>query len=377
MENDTVTLTKSQMNEKVDQGIRDYLAKNTAANVEVGGSRIEVGTPDRYKGVRIREVMAKMADNVSQRGASNYLKSAPEKAEFVAAFWINKTLNAHTKANELITTSDSLGGYLTPTEQEDAIMDYLRHTSVALQDASVVPMASDIQVVPVAGTAPSVTIEADELTITQATPTFSQATLTSKRHSGYVPVSWELEQDNTAGLVSYLADKFYEDLGKTIDSAVFHGPGTLVNGSGVFKNYSASVVMASAAFSSVDAGDLYSTMGALAGERRNGAKWYFKTSNFWANVASLTHDNTVRMFDPSMGMILGHPVREIWNGPDSGTGEVLGVFGNLRHFLVGSRLMNTQLKRIEEKTGITNYIFFTRLAYSNPLPGAYVGIEAA
>lgn len=344
-----------------------------------GYTNLSVGTPGEHKGVRVKEVMARMAANAKSRGADDYLNRNPEGAEVAAVFWIDKVLGAkaNTKANEIVTTTDSLGGYLTPTEQEGAVLDYMRYTSVALQDATVIPMGSDKMTVPVAGTAPAITIESDELTISQATPTFGQTTLTANRHSGYIPVSWEMEADNTASLAAFLADKFYEDLGKTIDSAIFHGPGTLVNGSGVFQNYSASSVLASAAFSSVTADDLYDAVGALAGERRTGAKWYFKTANFWANVAKLTHDSVVRMYDPTVNKILGHNVREIWNGPDSGTGNVLGIFGNLKTAIIGSRLMSTQLKRIENRDGTTDYVFFTRLAYANPLPGSFVGLVAA
>ena len=337
---------------------------------------IEVGAGE-YKGVSVRKTMDLMLENAKQRGADDYLKARPEAAEAVATFWIDKTMGAlRTKANELITTTDTLGGYLTPTEQESAIASYVRHTSIALQDAKVIPMHSDTMSIPVAGTAPAITIEANELTISQATPTFDQVQLVAKRHSGRIPVSWEMQADEGASLVAYLANAFYEDLGKTIDSAVFFGPGTLVDGSGVFNNYDSSAVLASAAFSSVVASDIYSAVGKLTPERRAGAGWYFRYDNFWDHIADLTNDST-KLYEPSQNTMLGHKVRELWTGPDTGTGAVLGIFGNLKGFIVGSRLMNTQLMKVENENGYTNFVFFTRLAYANPLPGSYVGLVAA
>jgi hypothetical protein len=53
------------------------------------------------------------------------------------------------------------------------------------------------------------------------------------------------------------------------------------------------------------------------------------------------------------------------------------VIGNLKNAIVGSRLMNTQLIKIPEKTGMTNFIFFTRLAYSNPLASAFAACQTA
>jgi HK97 family phage major capsid protein len=343
--------------------------------------RIEVTSGDRFKGVKVKEVMAKMAENVKRNyGSDDYMKGKPEAAEFVATFWIDKALGAaNQKANELVTTTTTLGGNLTPTEQEDAIIDYVRHTSIALQDATVQPMNSDIMTVPVQGTVPAVTIESAETTITQSTPTFNLATLTSKRHSGYIPVSWELEADNTANLASYLADKFYEQLGLKIDSAMFLGSGSEVDGSGVMVGYGLSSVMAggSTAFSSVYSGAVFSTIAALYPERRTGAKIYAGYGNVWAYLAKLTYGTDMPLFDPMSNKLLGYPVRELRQSVASASGKPVFVIGNLKNAIVGSRLMNTQLIKIPEKTGMTNFIFFTRLAYSNPLSSAFAACQTA
>jgi HK97 family phage major capsid protein len=373
---------EAKANAKVDEKVREELAKNTQENIEVKSPKIEMGTGDKHKGVQIKKVMAKMAEKASARGASDYMNADPERGEFVARFWIDKTMEAQgqTKANELVTTTDGVGGYLTPTEQEEAILHYVRLTSVALQKATVVPMVSDVMTHPVGGTGANVTIESGETSITQATPTFTIATLTSKRHSGYVPVSWELEADNTAGLVSYLADSFYEDLGKEIDSAVFLGPGTLVDGSGVMVGYGKSATLASAAFTSVTGAKVYETIGKLAPRFRAGADCFVGFENAWTylpTLAAMPSGTEVPIWDKMSGKISGFPLVELEQAQASGSGNTLLTIGNLKNFLIGSRLMNTQLKRIEEKTGLTNYVFFTRLAYANPLPNAFSSLVGA
>lgn len=372
---------EAKANAKIDEKVREELAKNTTQNVEVKG-KIEMGTGDKHHGVSIKKTMAKLAEKAAARGARDYLNNDVEKSEFVARFWIDKALEAQgvIKANELITTTDGVGGYLTPTEQEDAILHYVRLTSVALQKATVVPMVSDVQTHPVGGTGANVTIESAETSITQATPTFTLATLTAKRHSGYVPVSWELEADNTAGLVSYLADSFYEDLGKEIDSAVFLGPGTLVNGSGVMVGYGKSATLASAAFTSVTAAKVYETIGKLAPRFRAGADCFVGFENAWTylpTLGAMPSGTEVPIWDKIAGRISGFPLVELEQAQASGTGNTLLTIGNLKNFLIGSRLMNTQLKRIEEKTGLTNYVFFTRVAYANPLPNAFSSLVGA
>ena len=333
------------------------------------------GAGDKYKGFSIKEVMSRMAESRGEK--ADYLD---RKAEFRAGFFIDKALEVRTKTNELVTTSDSVGGYLTPTEQESAILDYMRHSSVALQDANVMPMVSDVMTVPTSATGPSVTIESAETSITQATPTFGQATLTAKRHSGYIPVSWELLDDNDAGLVAHLADKFYEDLGVTIDSAVFCAPGTVVDQSGIMLNYGVSAVMnaASTNFSSVYASVFRDAVGKLYPERRQGAKWYLQYDNLWSYVASLADlagGTEVPLYDRAANKMLGFPVREIRQGVATGTGEPIAIFGNLKHFLIGTRLLTTQLKRIPDKTGMDYLVFFTRIAYSNPLKSAFSAVE--
>jgi HK97 family phage major capsid protein len=364
--------------EKAANKEREAMALKANANES---PRIEVTSGDRFKGVKVKEVMAKMAENVKRNfGSDDYMKGKPEAAEFVATFWIDKALGAaQQKANELITTTTTLGGNLTPTEQESAILDYVRYTSVALQDSNVMPMTSDIMTVPVQGTVPAVTIESAETSITQSTPTFNLATVTSKRHSGYIPVSWELEADNTANLSAYLADKFYEQLGIKIDSAVFLDSGSVVDGSGVMISYGVSGVMASGStnFSAVHTGAVFSTVSALYPERRVGAKVYVGYDNMWAYLAKLTYGTDMPLFSPMSNTLLGYPVRELRQAVATGSGKPIFVLGNLKNFIIGSRLMNTQLIKIPEKTGMTNFIFFTRLGYSNPLTSAFSGCKTA
>ena len=376
---------KEKADAEVEAKVREELAKAQKENiadpeeVTAEGTVIKMGTGDEYKGVKIKKVMALMAEKAKGQGAVDYLKAEPESAEFVARFWIDKGLGAHEKANELITTTDNVGGYLTPTEQESAILDYVKYTSLALRDATVIPMNSDVMTVPAVGTSPSVTIESGETTITQATPTFGVATLTSKRHSGYIPVSWEMEADNTAGLIAYLADKFYEDLGVTIDSAVFCGPGSLVDGSGVMVGYGLSSVMASGStnFSSVYTAAAIATEAKIYPERLTGAKVYAGYASAVPYLKQLLFGTDNNIYDWHDGTFMGYPVEKLRTSPATGVSKPVFVLGNLKNFMIGSRLMNTQLKRIENKTGLTDYVFFTRLAYSNPLSSAFVACQTA
>lgn len=372
IQKDAEAKAEAKVAEKARENERMEKAKKADASEPVIKAE---GAGDKYKGFSIKEVMAKMAESRGEK--ADYLD---RKAEFRAGFFIDKAIQVRTKANELITTTDNVGGYLTPTEQESAILDYMRHTSIALQDANVMPMTSDVMTVPTAGTAPGVTIESAETSITQATPTFGQASLTSKRHSGYIPVSWELLDDNDAGLVAFLADKFYEDLGVTIDSAVFCAPGTVVDQSGVMLNYGASAVMnaASTNFSSVYASVFREAVGKLYPERRQGAKWYIQYDNLWAYVASLADlagGTEVPLYDRAANKMLGFPVREIRQGIATASSKPIAVLGNLKHFIIGTRLLTTQLKRIPDKTGMDYLVFFTRLAYSNPLTSAFSAVE--
>ena len=387
IEDELMDAIQADAREKARQDLAERRALETKALRRSGGSMgiIRQGTGDEYKGAKVKRVMDHLGKQKREAGAADYLNANTEGAEFVARFFIDMADKVQSdrgivsKANELVTTTDNVGGYLTPLEEEEAILDYARHKSVALQDARVIPMTSDSMVVPVVGTVPSVTIETAETTITQATPTFGQASLVAKRHSGYIPVSWELDMDNTAGLASYLADKFVEDMGKTIDSAVFLGPGTLVDGSGIFDAYGVSAVMASGStnFSSVYSGVVFDTIGKLTPERRSGAKWYMLYSNLWAYVAQLTYGTDMALFNPTTGKMIGADVRELWIAKDTGAGEALAIFGNLKGFLIGSRFANTGLKKIDEKTGLTNYVFFNRMAYANALPDSFVGLETA
>jgi HK97 family phage major capsid protein len=138
-------------------------------------NHVKVGTPDSYKGFRMKkEIAAMTGGNYFQKGgmkkAGEYLKSNPEATERITKYMIDKIDKAYkvmsmgpmaAKAAYQVGT-DSEGGYISPTEEMMDMIHLIRYTSVALPNVTVIPMSTYDMTIPKELTQPAVAYVAEE-----------------------------------------------------------------------------------------------------------------------------------------------------------------------------------------------------------------------
>ena len=281
-------------------------------------------------------------------------------------------------------SNDAAGGYLVP-ETWNTLIGYARKNSVALRNARNVNMVSDYMHVPLEDATVSLGFTSETAEAAETSATFSEVTLQATDLDGYADVSMHFEMDSTEPIAALLLDQFTEAYGQNIDSAVFVGTGDPV--SGIFLSYGQSEVFSagSTAFSEVLASNLMNAISKLPRARRNGGKWYFDRPVLWEHINSLTDSNGRHylfndMREASAFRLLGYPVEELEHGDATGAGKVVGLFANLRGFIIGNRLSNLTLFRDPYSLSAKHYVryvFWTRVAFANALPNDQVAIVTA
>ena len=380
---------EKEAKEAEEQAAAELKAKGEKA--EVKAHTIEVGTPDRYKGFRFKYEIDVALNKVNPAVKQRMLER-PEMAERVVKHFVDLFENAQrapfervkTAINEGTTTE---GGYLTPTEERAEILAYIRDTSKTMGDCQHVAMTSDSMTVPAENAKVSVVFTAEASAATEADPTFAQATLTAKRLDGYSVSSNELLADETGGIVGTLLSQFVEAVGQKIDSAVFKGAGTLVDGSGLFlaAGYSEVFNAGSTNFSELLESNIRNLISKIPSQYINSmggqGKWYVHRTPLWQYFYGLKDGESRPIFIPSYNQtaphqILGYPV--VIAEEAIGTSAVstaMALFGNLRGFIIGDRLtrINLFVDPYSKSTAYqTMFLMFTRWAFSNALPN-YTG----
>jgi len=364
--------------------------KLTKANKEKD-VRIKVTSPGEYKGYSIlREVdsaKAGMNDRVKAR-----MDQHPEQAEKVIKHFIDLFTGATKAPFERVKAAmqegtDTEGGYLTPTEQRNELLAYIRDTSKTMGDCQHVAMASDVMTVPAENAKVSVAFTDEENTATETEPTVAVATLTAKRLDGYSVASNELLADETTGIVGVLLSQFVEAVGQKIDSAVFKGAGTLVDGSGLFlaAGYSEVFDTGSTHFSEILESNIRNIVSKIPSQYINNmggqGKWYIHRTPLWQYIYGLQDGDSRPIFIPSYNervphQIFGYPVVIAEEAIGTSAAETaMALFGNLRGFIIGDRLTKISLfmDPYSKSTSYqTLFLMFTRWAFANALPN-YTG----
>ena len=372
------------------------------------GLEIVNNTPTNYKGVNIkRELdMAINGFSVGNKGLFDHapqirerMRANPEKAEKVlmvfADMWDKASKSpVRMKAegdNALNEGTPADGGYLTPTEERNEILSYIRASSIALPNVTMVNMVSDSMTFPRELTKVSVAYTDEEGAVTESEGTFDQVTLTAKKISAYSIASNEVIEDaaNNGGIAALLLDQFTEAIAQKIDSTVFIGTGSPVSGTFLYTGVSEVFSSGSTAFSELLESNIRNIVSKIPARYRGNAKWYTSTSVLWQYLRGLKDSNGGYMFSESRGggaapgNLWGYPVVE---GDDdvmpstSAAGTGLILFGNLRGFYIGQRLGNISLfidPYSRSNYDQTKFFVRTRWAFAHGLPNNYGRIVTA
>jgi HK97 family phage major capsid protein len=356
---------------------------------------IEVGTPGLYKGYSLKAAVAEMQHGDASKTVRKLAQASPDKAELVAKWMVDKMNSAKAVTPDMLKgmneTTTTAGGYLTPTEERLAVISYIREVSIAMQEATHMPMTSDVMTIPRENAKVSIAFTSEATDATETTPSLDLVTLTAKRLDAYTKVTNELLQDgaNPGGVAGMLAAQFIEAVGQKIDSAVFIGSGDPM--SGVFKSAGYSEVFGSGStnFSALLESNIRNIVKKIIPSYRRNAKWFLSTSALWQYVYGLKDGDERPLYvDISGGggklpTLWGYPVME---GNDdimpSTTAATTGfiVFGDLAGVYIGDRLTDTSLfvdPYSFSRSYQTQFLLFTRWAFAQALPNMLGRIATA
>lgn len=220
-----------------------------------------------------------------------------ERRAYRAGRWVSAALFGDVKARDYCERTKGLGlvkaakegintagGFLVPTEIENAIIAQRALAGVFRQEADTRTMGSDVRVLPRRIAGMTVSFIAEGIAFPDTSASFDSLNLTAKKAGAMTKVSSELYEDEAADLGRFFVEDFGNALADLEDNCGFNGDGTSTYGgmSGITKilidgKHDAGKVVAAAGHDTaaeIDAADLAKVMGALPEQFWPNAKWY-------------------------------------------------------------------------------------------------------
>jgi HK97 family phage major capsid protein len=369
----------------------------------------EMGPPAEYKSGDMtfklhREIESLQEEGIGMVRLSSKMvqryKENPKKAEAVAKFMCDLIARAYSISAKgpgtvaqmktaLAEGTTYSGAEIVTPEVRRELLYYTRDESIALMDATVVPMSSNTYDIEAENAKVNTYFGAEADAVTESDPTFVETTITARRLAAYSKTSNELIQDTfiTGGISGILLPQFIEAVGQRIDSVVFIGIGSdsavfsgLFIGAGARVGYSQVFGTGSTNFSEL----LYTDITGLVAQvparyvARNG-KWYMHQQVLHARVANIKDTTGNPIFIGNLGggggfpgTIYGFNYRLPSVAPyTSAVNTAFILFGDLRGVFIGERLSDFSLL-VDPYTAMgnnqTKFYIFTRWGFGIPLP---------
>jgi len=294
--------------------------------------------------------------NLYGKGAT--LKLPEERREAIAKMFIDfieqysttgkAKLNILEKASppDLSGGTGANVGYLVFPDYVNELLAFAREQSVALQECRIMNVGSDSIYIPKEDTNGMGVAWTDELAqFTQKYPTVELLNLTPKKLGAYARMSNELLADSEFDLVSWLTELFAEGIARELDSQIWSGTEftALIGSAGIV-----SATTDSTATSSINIDHLADTISSLPSYKSQGARFYFHRNNF-KYIRTLEDGAGNSVYTPAMGgapgMIWEYPYTLSEQMPSTATtGDCIGVFGNLKNYIIARRSGNIVLE---------------------------------
>lgn len=225
------------------------------------------------------------------KGPEAYRNAMNAGRLLLATVWKNHSAqewcNRNGLGNELramSTSVNSKGGFLVPSEFEQAVIDLREEYGVARQECRVYPMSTDNMAIPRRTGGVTVYAVGDNAAITASDKSWDQVQLTAKKWGALSQISSELNEDTFINIVDDMAREFAYAFAQKEDESLIDGDGTStyngVNGirtKMVDGNHAGTTVDAAAGnptFVLLDALDLNNLVAALPAYAQANAKFY-------------------------------------------------------------------------------------------------------
>ncbi|HOU26521.1 MAG TPA: phage major capsid protein [Paludibacteraceae bacterium] len=188
----------------------------------------------------VEEIVAKQAESVKAREKKFELtgnkedevklvetKKRNETVEFLNA-WSNRDVKSLKKMHEsrakaLNEGTGSAGGYLVPEEFERTIERLMNDYSVIRQNATRIPMSTDVKRLNSLTGNPTVHIVGELTTITGSQNTFAEPVLTAKKYACITDWSNEVFEDSEVSLIQQIQETIAEEMAQAEENEFING----------------------------------------------------------------------------------------------------------------------------------------------------------
>ena len=263
---------------------------------------------------------------------------------FKAAFFNDKEAsrlcNDYGILNTAVEGTDSLGGYLVPTELSDAIVAIRSRGGVARQLCKIVGMGSDVLNIPKVTAGLTVDYPAEAAAITASDQTWGVITATAKKRAIVSKVANELLHDSVISVIDDLAVAIGNAFAVREDAELILGDGSAAYGSitglvdGMGAGGTVDMASGNTAFSDITLADLNSLVGNMPDKYYGSAEpsWLISRVAWASNIQSLVYaagGNTLA--DLASGadpQLFGFPVKISDSMPVSAVSTYAAFFGN-------------------------------------------------
>ncbi len=267
-----------------------------------------------------------------------------------------------------------------PTEFRSELVRLAYLQSIAMQKATIVPMARDKVTMP----APSGNYTVGWIdaggAMSDSKISIGKIDLDSKKLGAIALINNEDLADSAYPLALVVANQMGEDFGKAIDLEVFQSYGSAFSGLDSASNVQAVTggTDATPTFAELlTEANILTACGKLDDLQQDGAEWFF-TPSAWNTIRALedgASSKIVRLNENYKYDLLGFPVNISSRvGPAATASKCAGFFGNMKHLYIGDRMDMTITTSDQYRFANDQTVFRAtqRLAIAVGIPTAFV-----
>uniref|UniRef100_A0A6M3L1L1 Putative capsid protein n=1 Tax=viral metagenome TaxID=1070528 RepID=A0A6M3L1L1_9ZZZZ len=282
------------------------------------------------------------------------------------------------------------GSYLIDVAYASEVLRVAQDASAMMGLVRTIPMSGRDIYFPASPTALAITKVTNENTDkTETTVTFSQAHLEAETYAGWIALSEEILEDSLVPLAALIRDLFGEAWGLKFDELVLNNSSAPT---GILVDTSANVYGMTEGFTSfkdLTIEDIDGTIGELTTRKKRQGAVFVMHETVWDQVSHFADADGRSTVVPWVGdqipkRLRGYPVVTSDGCPDindSAAATGFLCFGNLRHFLHGSRVgFEFRIFDQTQSTMEADQIFLRvrlRQAFVNGIPSAFAVLKTA
>lgn len=299
--------------EKFEAKIAHYNAVRNPVKPQSGDGSGAVGEDADADSVRLNKVRIPAAARYSHANLKAFRPAMfgtgenAERAAYVAGQFLLATIGKSEKAAEwckghgintrfqgaLQEGSNTLGGFVVPTEMERSVIILREERGVLRREAMVVPMSTDSMTLPRRSGGITAYFVGENTAGTASDPTLDQIQLSVKKLMAYTTMSSEVSEDAIISLGDWVTSEIAYAFADKEDSCGFNGDGTSTYGGMTgLKNAVAAGSKVTAAsghtgFETLTLSDFHSMTAKLPLYAQQNAKWYISKAGFSASMERL------------------------------------------------------------------------------------------